>query len=225
MNELPNTQDPPLHKGDDSDDVGICNNGSTTANDLTDLVALLEAASCGDNSAWTLLVSRYARRVYALAKSRCRNHDVAEEIAQSVFATVAEKLGAGDYNEEGKFESWLFRVAANRVRDYIRRVKRRPASQDPEVLDTSPARDVQPAEERSAAMANRLRSAMDDLSDADREIVELRHHGGMSFKQIADMLDEPLGTLLARHHRALKKLKESLADLFEPDSLPGAKNA
>ena len=42
------------------------------------------------------------------------------------------------------------------------------------------------------------------LHDADREVIELRHHGGLSFKQIAELLDEPLGTLLARHHRALR---------------------
>ncbi len=52
---------------------------------------------------------------------------------------------------------------------------------------------------------------MDKLSEADREIVELRHHAGLSFKQMADLLSEPIGTLLARHHRALKKLKDLLA--------------
>jgi len=57
------------------------------------------------------------------------------------------------------------------------------------------------------AMIARLRRAMALLPEADREIVELRHHVGMSFKQMADLLDEPLGTLLARHHRALRKLK------------------
>jgi RNA polymerase sigma-70 factor (ECF subfamily) len=50
------------------------------------------------------------------------------------------------------------------------------------------------------------------LPDADREIVELRHQGGLSFKQLADLLNEPLGTLLARHHRALKKLHSLLSD-------------
>jgi DNA-directed RNA polymerase specialized sigma24 family protein len=48
---------------------------------------------------------------------------------------------------------------------------------------------------------------MHQLADADREIIELRHHGQMSFAQLAEMLGEPIGTLLARHHRALAKLK------------------
>src|ERR1044071_2785470 len=90
-----------------------------------ELAPLLKAASRGDPGAWRELVNRYGRRVYALAKSRCRNEDVAEEIAQSVFATIAAKVGGGEYTEVGRFESWLFRVTMNRVRDTERRAKRR----------------------------------------------------------------------------------------------------
>ena len=51
---------------------------------------------------------------------------------------------------------------------------------------------------------------MEHLSPADREVIELRHHAQMGFKQMSEVLDEPLGTLLARHHRALRKLREIL---------------
>jgi RNA polymerase sigma-70 factor (ECF subfamily) len=175
----------------------------------SDLAPLLEAASRGEAAAWRELVDRYSRRVFALAKSRCRNDDMAEEIAQSVFATLATKLGSGEYTEHGRFESWLFRVAMNRVRDAVRRSKRRPESHDSEALAFQPA----PAGREAGAdepMLARLREAMAGLSDADREVIELRHHGGLSFKQISDVLDEPVGTLLARHHRALKKLRETM---------------
>ncbi len=181
---------------------------------IDDLAPLLGAAARGDNAAWSDLVKRYARRVYALARSRVRNHDVAEELTQSVFATVAEKLGSGEYAEQGKFESWLFRVAANRIRDYVRRLKHRPTAQDPDVLDTTTSSRADSGPDEQAVVARvRLRSAMEQLTDADREIVELRHHGGLSFKQIADILGEPMGTLLARHHRALRKLKELLEQI------------
>ena len=56
----------------------------------------------------------------------------------------------------------------------------------------------------------RLRDALDTLSDADRQTIELRHHAALSFQQIADTLEEPLGTVLARHHRALKKLRSAM---------------
>ncbi len=182
-----------------------------------ELASLLQAASRGDPQAWRELVSRYSRRVYALAKSRCRNDDVAEEIAQSVFATVAVKLRAGEYTESGRFEPWLFRVAMNRVRDAIRKARRNPETHDDSVfLHTAHREPDEPAFD--AAAIGRLRSAMTELSEADREIIELRHHGGLSFKQIADILQEPVGTLLARHHRALKKLKEALDS--SPEGLP-----
>jgi RNA polymerase sigma-70 factor (ECF subfamily) len=51
---------------------------------------------------------------------------------------------------------------------------------------------------------------MGTLSESDREVIELRHHAGLSFKQIAELVNEPLGTLLARHHRALRKLKAAM---------------
>lgn len=76
------------------------------------------------------------------------------------------------------------------------------------MLDASfAARTVESDDEQSLAVRQRLKRAM-DLSEADREIVELRHHGGLSFKQIADVLGEPMGTLLARHHRALKSSRK-----------------
>ena len=182
-----------------------------------ELASLLQAASRGDPQAWRELVSRYSRRVYALAKSRCRNDHVAEEIAQSVFATVAVKLRAGEYTESGRFEPWLFRVAMNRVRDAIRKARRNPETHAASVfLHTAHREPDEPAFD--AAAIGRLRSAMTELSEADREIIELRHHGGLSFKQIADILEEPVGTLLARHHRALKKLKEALDS--SPEGLP-----
>ncbi|MEZ6242821.1 MAG: sigma-70 family RNA polymerase sigma factor [Phycisphaerales bacterium] len=172
-----------------------------------ELSALIRAAGDGDERAWTRLVDLYARRVFALAKSRRLSAEMAEEITQSVFATIATKLTAGDYTEQGRFEAWLFRVAMNRVRDEMRRQKRQASPMDASsfALDAAPETGGQRA---SVEELDSLRGAMEKLSDADREIVELRHHAQLSFKQIADLLGEPMGTLLARHHRALKKLRD-----------------
>ena len=172
--------------------------------DDSHLAPTLLAASKGDEQAWKEIVRLYARRVVALAPSRCRNDDVAEDIAQSVFATIAGKRGGGEYREQGRFESWLFRVTMNRVRDHVRRVQRRPGHVElgEQVPGTAPPA---PAD---APRLDALRSALARVPEADREIIELRHHGQMSFKAMADLLEEPMGTLLARHHRALRKLKE-----------------
>ena len=175
--------------------------------DDTEVAGLLRAASRGDEAAWREIIGLYGRRVFALAKSRCQRADIAEEVTQSVFATVATKLGKGGYTEEGRFESWLFRVAMNRIRDEMRRLKRHAEPVDPVSLGGVESREVRPGSPETGAI-DRLRGALACLADADREIVELRHHGGMSFKQMSELLHEPLGTLLARHHRALRKLKQ-----------------
>lgn len=193
-----------------------------------DVTALLASAAAGDGSAWVTLVERYGRRVYALASSRTRSHDAAEEITQSVFVTVAEKVGQNEYTERGRFEPWLFRIAMNRIRDHIRRVRREPSvrivGDEATVAQISHdarlgagagsgcggAVDAVATDEHARREVDALRRAMDRLSDPDREVIELRHHASLSFKQIADLLGEPLGTLLARHHRALKKLREHI---------------
>ena len=175
-----------------------------------DLTRLLGQAASGDQGAWSALVHSYSKRVYALAKSRIRGHDAAEEITQSVFATVAAKLSSGQYSEQGRFEAWLFRVTMNRVRDEVRRAKVRAVASDPATFEQTLADpgERSPAVDGETRELGALRRSLMKLSESDREIVELRHHAGMSFKHIAELLSEPMGTVLARHHRALKKLKE-----------------
>lgn len=181
--------------------------------EASDIAGLLASAARGDDAAWRELLARYGRRVYALAKSRCRSPELAEEVAQSVFATVASKLIApgGGYTEQGRFEAWLFRVTMNRVRDHARARRRHAEPVDPATFGALAAGAGGSRDDSEPANLARLRDAMDELSDMDREVIELRHHGGMSFKQMAELLGEPIGTLLARHHRALRKLKDLLA--------------
>lgn len=174
------------------------------------LAPILERAASGDNAAWREVVERYGARVFAMAASRCRDPEAAEEVTQSVFATVAIKLGGGSYSERGRFEAWLFRVTMNRLRDLARRARHRPVNAGTDGFDARPAPEAGPSRGVDEQALHGLRVAMGCLSDADREVIELRHHGGLSFKQMAEVLDEPMGTLLARHHRALRKLREAL---------------
>jgi RNA polymerase sigma-70 factor (ECF subfamily) len=173
------------------------------------LEPLLARAAAGDQEAWRHLVERYSGRVYGVLRSNGVDPERAEEITQSVFCTVAAKLPV--YIEQGHFESWLFRIALNRLRDDARRRKRhaRPVGESG-VFEDMPA----PAAGRRAGAdpdeLAALQRALGRLPPADRQVIDLRHIGGMSFKQMADLLEEPLGTLLARHHRALQKLRTML---------------
>lgn len=189
---------------------------------------LLVRAADGDELAWREIIERYERRVYGLIRAQCGNNDLAEEITQSTFCTVVTKIGG--YTEQGRFESWLFRIAMNRLRDEMRRRRRQAIPVEDETLTGLAGADEQsppPGPGTGAGLMDgggasegqlgALRRAMQQLSEADRTIVHLRHHAGLSFKQISDLLEEPLGTVLARQHRALRKLKDLMED-FAGDS-------
>jgi len=198
------------------------------------LSALIQAAAGGDHDAWRELVDRYSHRVYALLMSQCRDAELAEELTQAAFVKVVRKLG--DYQDQGRFEPWLFRVAMNGLRDEMRRRKRqaRPMSgglsDDADQHGTAVFEGGQVAADSPfggrgsdgagtlgerpvdrldrAEQVEQLRAAFATLSETDQLILQMRHTAGMSFPDIAEALDQPLGTVLARGHRVLKKLRK-----------------
>lgn len=172
---------------------------------------LVRRAVAGDGGAWRELVEVFAPRVYALLLARCRDPELAEEITQAVFVTVAEKLAG--YRDLGRFRSWVFQIAMNRLRDEVRRrgrhAKAAGGAEDLELLGGAAPLGYQDASPE-ALMA--LSAALATLNEAERQVVHLRHMGGMSYQAIADLHGEPVGTLLARHHRAMAKLRQALEE-------------
>jgi len=198
--------------------------GSAASPDILD--GLLGRASRGDDSAWKQLVELYADRVFGLLQKHCRDRDLAEELTQATFVRVVHKIG--DYREQGRFEPWLFRIAMNLLRDEMRRRKRQAtpvdmsaASRDDQgqgaggwqavqdKLSSSHApQQATPFEQLAQAeQISELKAAVEQLPEADREVLYLRHTAGLSFSDIAETLEQPLGTVLARAHRALAKLR------------------
>jgi RNA polymerase sigma-70 factor (ECF subfamily) len=187
--------------------------GMTRNPERQTLELTLRRAAAGDELAWRDLVEAYSARVFGLIRAQCNNADLAEEITQSTFCTIVAKIGG--YTELGKFEQWLFRIAVNRLRDEMRRRKRqaRPVEDESLVGLAGAAKEEATAvDRRDPAEFRALREAVAQLSDADQQIIHLRHYGELSFKQIAEILNQPLGTVLARQHRALKKLAELLGE-------------
>lgn len=170
---------------------------------------LVARAAAGDAAAWRGLIDRFSGRLFGFVRAQCGDPDLAEEIVQSVFATVAAKLPG--YVEQGAFESWLFRIAMNRLRDEMRRRKRHAISMEGGTLAEVATGPTGGRSVIEPGVRLALTEAIASLGEADREVISLRHVGGMSFQQMADTLEEPLGTLLARHHRALRKLRDFLA--------------
>lgn len=187
---------------------------------------MLKRAAKGDQDAWRVLVETYSSRVFGLIRAQCGSADLAEEITQSAFCTVVAKIG--DYSELGKFEQWLFRIAMNRLRDEMRRRKRQARPTEDQTLHA--LADAGGGVDHAHSVGDRgaspeqlaaLRLALADLPDADQQIIQLRHSAGLSFKEIADILEQPLGTVLARQHRALKKLAEVLRPVVEEEPSVG----
>ena len=187
------------------------------------LEATLRCAVQGDQDAWRLLVERYTPRVFGLLLKQCSDRELAEEITQATFVAVVTKLADG-YDERGRFESWLFRIAMNALRDEMRRRKRQAV-----VMEMTPATAQDEQANAWASAQNglselpheqlihqeqiaQMRQAVAKMNEADREILHLRHTADLSFAQIAEVLDQPLGTVLARCHRALGKLRKLLHD-------------
>ncbi len=222
-----------------------------------EIAATLRAAAQGDAEAWRELVEAYSGRVFGLMVKQCRDRDLAEELTQATFVKVVEKLGGGrgigdgtqatggtdegggageggGYEERGKFEPWLFRIAMNKLRDEMRRRKRRAStvrlvdesagpsygtSRAAASSGGSPAwlaasSEAGRAGERPVDVLDRqeevqrLQRAIEQLPEADRTLLHLRHTAGLSFAEIAATLEQPLGTVLARGHRALGKLRK-----------------
>jgi RNA polymerase sigma-70 factor (ECF subfamily) len=179
------------------------------------LQAMLRRASAGDQQAWRQIIDTYSPRVFGLIRAQCNNFELAEEITQSTFCTIVAKIGS--YAELGKFEPWLFRIAMNRLRDEMRRRKRQARSVEQEALTAlaGAAEEGDPLRAEPLELES-LRSAIAQLSEADQRIIHLRHYAELSFRQIADILEQPLGTVLARQHRALKKLAELMEQHVYP---------
>lgn len=184
--------------------------------DRTGLDELLRRARQRDADALGRLVELYSPRVFGLVYRLTGSRDAAEDLLQETFLRVVRVIG--EYEHVGKFEAWLFRIAANLARDRARKRQRRGEGgvHDDANGATSarpaPAVADEPAEalERREA-GERLAAGLQRLPDADREIILLRHYSELSFREIADLLHVPLGTALARAHRALQRLRRELS--------------
>src|SRR4051812_42540089 len=170
---------------------------------------LLTRAGEGDRDAFDTLYRRYARSVFGLALRRLGDRDRAEEAVQETFASVWRS--ARTYRpERGAGGTWLYAVARNAIADRGR-ARREPPAEAPD----EPSPDPGPAEQTEADWVSwRMHSAVAELPDQERTLLELAYWSGMSQSEIADYLDIPLGTVKTRTRSALARLADSLDGEF-----------
>jgi RNA polymerase sigma-70 factor (ECF subfamily) len=158
----------------------------------------------GEHEDLSQTLMSFAPRVYGLLVRLVGRPDVAEDLMQETMLRAFRSLDT--YRPEGKFRAWIFRIAVNLARDWIRRRPRDPLASAP-APETSPEAAIMRGER-----AARVEAALARLPLADREVLLMRYYGEMAFKDIAHATGEPLGTVLARAHRAIGKLGEIIPE-------------
>ncbi len=192
------------------------------------LAEVISRAQRRDPSAFEALIEAYSHRLYGFLYRLTGHRDDADDLLQEVFVRVVRMIGK--YQDDGRFEAWLFRIAMNLARDRVRRVRKSPivlaadhrsgdqdgAVNDP--IDRAGGPDDNPGHAVELADAiDRLQAALDELGQAEREVIMLRHFAQMSFNEIAEVMGTPLGTALARGHRGLKRLRAIMEGSVERD--------
>jgi RNA polymerase sigma-70 factor, ECF subfamily len=178
------------------------------------LQELIAAAQAGVGEAYETLLEAYWPRLYGYFLRATANAHEAEDLLGEMGLRLVRTLRK--YDDRGRFEPWLFRIAANLVRDRIRRRKVRGTMISLSMEEESGrARGdllpgVAPAVEarmEHAEAVDQLHESLATLDETTREMILLRHYGEMSFREIADLHDCPIGTVLAKVHRGLKALR------------------
>jgi len=179
---------------------------------------LVQAFKNGDTSALDLLIIRYKGPLYAYLIRLSRDRDAADDLLQEVFIRVIKKLSG--YGEQEKFSAWLFTVAHHAAMDHFRSgSRRREDSLDAAGEDRLPLSDTLASPEpgpdgilEGVERSGAIQAVFDRLSSEQREVFLMRHYSGLPFKEIADILGVPIGTVLARMSRAMAKMRAELGD-------------
>lgn len=192
---------------------GIREEGAGTVARLPSDEELIAGLRARDHQALAALYDRYARSVYSLALHVLRDRAAAEDVTQDVFLQLWREPERYE-RERGPLGPWLLRIARNRAIDVLRRRtrERRPLLQDGStegvfLADQSPGPDEHAW---SATLALRVRAALGELSDAQRQVIELAYFRGLTQREMADELGLPLGTVKTRVRTALRRLAEIL---------------
>jgi RNA polymerase sigma-70 factor (ECF subfamily) len=168
---------------------------------------LVTRAQNGDRNAFSELVRSHAQGVLNVIYRMCGNMQVAEDAAQETFIQAWLRLPS--YRPRSSLRNWLYRIAVNTAIDTLRKEKRIL----PGEIENLNLADTEPGPEALYASAQRtemVQEAVLRLPDASRAVLVLREFEGLSYKEIAEALEIPVGTVMSRLNYARKLLKEEL---------------
>ncbi len=190
----------------------------------TDDAALVERCRNGDLSAFEPLVEKYRHRVWRLAYNVLRDREEAWDVAQEAFIRAYQALPS--FRGQSQFYTWLYRIVVNVATDRGRSRAaqgrafgtERVAEEDWErvLTDPAPGAGGESPDERATRMQDRERivQALATLPEHHRTIIMLSDLEGLSYREIAETLDIPMGTVMSRLHNARKRLRAALGPLL-----------
>jgi RNA polymerase sigma-70 factor, ECF subfamily len=176
-----------------------------------ELVAL---SMSGDTESFNQLIVRWERPIYALAYRTLGREEEARDVVQETFLRAFR--GLKNFRGQAKFSSWIYRIALNLCRDWMRRERRTPIAPTPEGVDlVELAAEQEPAESIEDLVARHDMSrvvarAMARLPDEQRMAIILKEYHGMTFQEIADLQSVPLSTVKTRLYQGLSVLRRVL---------------
>jgi RNA polymerase sigma-70 factor (ECF subfamily) len=174
---------------------------------MTNEAELVTQAQRGDRNAFGELVCLHAQGVIHVIYRMCGDAQIAEDAAQETF--IQAWLHLASYRPQTSLRNWLYRIAFNAATDILRRERRIL----PNAIEDLPLRDLQPNPEALLFRNERaalIQKAILSLPEASRAVLVLREYEEMSYHEIADTLDIPVGTVMSRLNYARKILKEKL---------------
>ncbi|MCB9492610.1 MAG: sigma-70 family RNA polymerase sigma factor [Dehalococcoidia bacterium] len=189
--------------------------------DETDL-NLVKRSRNGDRDAFRILVERHQRRVFGLCFGMVRNKDDAMDLVQETFVKVFKNLDS--FEGQSSFYTWTYRIATNVCIDFLRRANRyRTVDYDDAIQRDEDAEDagsilpsrlgLDPARVYGRKeLLEKIEEALQKLSPAHRQAILLREVEGLSYQEMADVLEISIGTVMSRLHHARKNMQRLLAD-------------
>jgi RNA polymerase sigma-70 factor (ECF subfamily) len=207
-----NNSDPPASKG------------SPEAGEEPADEALVLRAQAGESAAYDELVTRHRGRIFAMIRQMVKNEADAWDLSQEVFIKAWKALPR--FEVKARFSTWLYRIAHNTVYDWARRKRPeagdelneeifRSGSIDP-ASRTTPERPRRPDEALGDdELREKIESALGQLSAPHREAVILKDVQGLAYKEIAEVMECSIGTVMSRLHYARQKLQSLLKDEYE----------
>jgi RNA polymerase sigma factor (sigma-70 family) len=184
-------------------------------------LALVLRAKNGDQGAFSRIMDKYRESLYFLILKMVHNRDDAEDLTQEAFSKAFNSLV--NYNADFAFSTWLFKIATNNCIDFLRKKRLQTVSLDQgrddgeeervgvsaQVMDQSLTPEEQVMKQQRVL---RIRDAVDKLNPKYKMLIELRYFDELSYEEIAERMDIPLGTVKAQLFRAKEMLYTRLKD-------------